>query len=48
MEQYFKTVGDGLSLSVVIATIAGWLPSIAAALSIAWTAIQIYSWWKKK
>lgn len=37
-----KHVGDALSVSVVIATIAQWLPALAAAMSIIWTAIRIY------
>lgn len=37
-----KHVGDALSLSVVLATIAAWLPAIAALFSIVWTVIRIY------
>lgn len=37
-----KHVGDALSLSVVLATIANWLPSIAAIVSIVWGCIRIY------
>jgi hypothetical protein len=35
-------LGDALSFAVVIATIAQWLPAIAAGLSIVWTVIRIY------
>jgi len=37
-----KSLGDTLSLSVVFTTLAGWLPSIAALVSIIWGAIRIY------
>lgn len=35
---------DVLSLGTVVATIAGWLPPIAALFSIVWLSMQIYSW----
>lgn len=37
-----KHVGDALSISLVLATIAAWLPAIAALFSIIWTLIRIY------
>jgi hypothetical protein len=37
-----KHVGDALSLSLVVATIASWLPAIAALVSIVWGCIRIY------
>ena len=37
-----KQVGDALSISAIVATLVGWLPAIAALLSIIWTAIRIY------
>lgn len=37
-----KHVGDALSISVVVATMATWLPAIAALFSIIWTGIRIY------
>lgn len=52
-----KNVGDALSLSVVVGTIAAWLPAVAALFSIVWTAIRIYetktcqkiiAWWREK
>ncbi len=33
---------DGLSMFTVVATIANWLPAIAALLTIIWTALRIY------
>ena len=39
---------DAAAIANVIATIVGWLPAIAALLSVIWTGIQIYSWWKSK
>lgn len=40
--QQLRIVGDGLSISTVVATLAGWLPAIAALASLIWTAIRIY------
>ena len=37
-----KQAGDVLSLGVALATIADWLPSVAALLTIVWTAIRIW------
>lgn len=37
-----KQVGDTVSLGVAFATIADWLPSLAALLTILWTAIRIW------
>lgn len=45
MEQHVeqaKHVGDALSIAGVVATLAGWLPAIAALLSIIWSGIRIY------
>lgn len=33
---------DAISVGVIFSTIVGWLPSIAALLSIIWLGIQIY------
>ena len=48
MQQQMKAAADGLSLANVAATIMGWLPEVAAVLSIIWTSIQIWNWWKKR
>jgi hypothetical protein len=37
-----KAAGDVLSMSVVVGTLADWLPSVAAIISIVWGAIRIY------
>jgi chromate transport protein ChrA len=37
-----KAVVDGVSIGTVLATLAGWLPSIAAMFTIIWTGIRIY------
>lgn len=39
---------DAASIANVVATILGYLPAIAAGLSIIWTGIQIYTWWKNR
>ena len=41
MEQT-KGVMDALSITTVVAAFIGWLPAIAAILTIVWTAIRIY------
>lgn len=40
--EQLKHVGDVVSLAAVIATLAAWLPPIAALVSIVWTLIRIY------
>lgn len=35
-------VGDGISLSLIVGTLANVLPSIAAFLAIVWTCLRIY------
>jgi len=42
MEEHFKNRIDVVAICAWIAAATGWLPSIAAALSIIWTAIRIY------
>jgi hypothetical protein len=37
-----KHLVDFYSVATLIATFAGWLPHIAAALTIVWTAIRIF------
>ena len=37
-----KMIFDGLSMVVVVGTLATWLPPIAALLSIIWTIIRIF------
>ncbi len=39
---------DGLSFFGVVATMAGWLPPVAAMLSIIWLTIQISEWGIRK
>lgn len=41
MEQ-MKNVVDGFSIGTLIGAFIGWLPSIAAVLSIIWTCLRIY------
>jgi hypothetical protein len=38
----FKDVIDGLSVGTAIATLAGWLPVLAALASLVWTLIRIF------
>ncbi len=42
MTEQLKSMVDVVSLSTVLAAIVGWLPAVAAALSIVWTVIRIW------
>ena len=37
-----RPVGDAISIGVAVATVADWLPAVAALLTIVWTIIRIY------
>jgi hypothetical protein len=37
-----QTAIDALSIGTAIASLAGWLPAVAALFTIIWTAIRIY------
>jgi len=37
-----KNIVDALSIGAVVGTLAGWLPAVAALLSIVWTTLRIY------
>ena len=41
-EQAVKAAGDVLSLTVVVGTLASWLPAVAALISVVWGVIRIY------
>lgn len=41
-QETLKHIGDALSVGTVIATLAAWLPPLAALFTIIWTAIRIY------
>jgi hypothetical protein len=40
-QEQYKVAGDVLSVGTVVATLAAWLPPIAAAFTIVWTLIRI-------
>jgi hypothetical protein len=42
MNAHLKHAIDSASIVTVLGTLAGWLPSIAALLTIVWTALRIY------
>lgn len=48
MTPHTKDLIDWLSLGTALATFLKWLPAIAALMSIIWTGIRIYEWWKGK
>lgn len=37
---------DAVAALSAIGAVVGWLPSIAAALTIVWYGIRIYEWWR--
>ena len=41
-QEQLKHLGDALSVGTVIATLAAWLPPLAALFTIVWTAIRIF------
>lgn len=43
-----NNVGDLLSLGLVAGVFAKMLPAIAAILTIVWTAIRIYEWYRHR
>lgn len=43
-----KSVADHLAAGGILLTLAQWLPSIAAAMSIAWYAYRFYEAWQTK
>jgi chromate transport protein ChrA len=42
MNESAKQAVDAISLGTVVATVAGWLPAVAAIFTIVWTTIRIY------
>ena len=46
--EHSRIIGDITSISVVVATMASWLPPIAAMLSIVWLSMQIFDWTMNK
>ena len=40
--EQLKLIGDALSIGTVLGTIAGYLPAIAAVVTIIWTGIRIW------
>jgi hypothetical protein len=43
-----KITLDGAAIGAAIGAIAGWLPPIAALMSIIWLGMQMYDWIQKK
>lgn len=39
---------DALSMTVVVATVFGYLPTVASILSVVWLSLQIYSFIEKR
>ena len=40
--EHVKNIMDAGALGTMIATFAGWLPNVAASLTVIWTAIRIW------
>lgn len=43
-----KNTGDGVFAGLTIATFAGWLPSLAALISLVWGVLRIVEWFEKR
>lgn len=43
-----NAVGEAMSITTVVATLAGALPYIAALLSAVWYGVQLYGWYKSR
>jgi len=48
MSDELKTAVDVSSLFIAWAALIEWLPALAALMSIIWTGIRMYEWWKKR
>ena len=42
MQEEAKVAVDALAVTTTVSTLMGWLPAVAAALSIIWTVIRIF------
>jgi hypothetical protein len=42
MHSSLRHLLDGVSITTILATLVGWLPHVAAVLSIVWTMIRIW------
>jgi hypothetical protein len=42
MQEEAKVAVDALAVTTTVSTLMGWLPAVAAALSIIWTVVRIF------
>ena len=42
MQEEAKNAVDALAVTTTVSTLMGWLPAVAAALSIVWTVVRIF------
>ena len=42
MQEEAKVAVDALAVTTTVSTLMGWLPAVAAALSIVWTVVRIF------
>ena len=42
MQEEAKNALDALAVTTTVSTLMGWLPAVAAALSIVWTVVRIF------
>lgn len=42
MNEHAKNAIDAVSFGTAVATVAGWLPAVAAIFTLVWTGIRIY------
>lgn len=43
-----KNVGDAISAAAVLATLADWLPPLAALATLIWTCLRIADWFSER
>ena len=43
--QQAKLIGDGISISTILATFMGWVPHLAAIASLIWACMRCYDAW---
>lgn len=43
-----KNIGDAVSAATVLATLADWLPPLAALATLVWTCLRIADWWDER
>ena len=48
IQEPIKIIGDFTAGGVTVATLLGYLPAIAAVVSIIYGSLRIYEWWERR